>query len=221
MGLIKQDFKRKGGIRDARLIVIACEGSETEPRYFAALKAAFQKSNLQVEILSRKEWGIAATNSAAKHVIECLNRFKKQYNIAKDDELWILLDGDKDNFSEGQLSEIAQLCTQKKYNLALSNPTFEVWLLLHFENIALYDTDKQKELLENEKVSNNKRILEKQLETHLEGYNKAKFHVTPLMENVKTAIEHATLLPLSPNERWHLGLGTRVHEVVKTIIAYP
>ena len=218
MGLIKKDFKRKSGIREAKLIVIACEGSETEPRYFQALRTHFQKSGLRVEILDRKDWGIDKTKSAAKYVIECLNGFKRTYHLDKHDELWLLLDRDKDNFSEAQLSKIAQLCVQKKYHLAVSNPTFELWLLFHFENIALYETDKQQVLLENPKISNEKRLLEKELEKHLEGYHKARFNTLPLIEKVENAVEHAAFFPLPQNERWHQGLGTRVYELVKSII---
>lgn len=218
MGLIKQDFKRNSGIREAKLIVIACEGSETEPRYFQALRTHFQKSGLHVEILKREDWGINPTKSAAKYVIECLNGFKRHFRLDKHDELWLLLDRDKDNFSEAQLSEIAQLCVQKKYHLAVSNPTFELWLLFHFENIALYEADKQQVLLENAKISNEKRLLEKELEKHLDGYHKARFNTLPLIEKVANAVEHAAFFPLPQNERWHQGLGTRVYELVKSII---
>lgn len=218
MGLIKKDFKRKSGIREAKLIVIACEGSETEPRYFDALRTRYHQSRLHVEVLKREDWGMKDTQSAAKYVIGCLDGFKKAFNIDKDDELWLLLDRDKGNFSAAQLSQIAQLCQQKKYELAVSNPTFELWLLLHFENVAAFGEEDKALCLENPKVSNEKRHLEKLLGAHLDGYHKAKFKTEPLMESVKQAIEHATLLPLAPNDRWHQDLGTRVHEVVANII---
>lgn len=220
MGLIKTTFKRKSGFRDARLIVLACEGSKTEPRYFQALRAIYQKSAIQVEILDRKSVGIAETNSAAKHVIEVLNRFKKKYKLTKEDELWLLLDRDEGNFSEAQLSETARLCTQKKYNLAISNPTFELWLLLHFENIAEIEQKEQAIILKNEKISSHKKHIEKRIEQHLNGYNKATFSTDFLMEKskIEAAIRHAKLFPLEEGNRWHNGLGTNVHLVVEKII---
>jgi hypothetical protein len=47
----KRDFKRKSGLRDARLIIIAAEGEKTEKIYFEGLKEYYQN---RVYLLAEK-----------------------------------------------------------------------------------------------------------------------------------------------------------------------
>jgi hypothetical protein len=50
-------------------------------------------------------------------------------------ELWMVVDRDKQNVSKDQLNEIVEKCRIESYNLALSNQHFEFWLLLHLTSI--------------------------------------------------------------------------------------
>lgn len=58
----RRSFVRRSGFRDARLIVIACEGSKTERIYFEELVASLvqRPSRVHVELLERDE-GLSAT----------------------------------------------------------------------------------------------------------------------------------------------------------------
>ena len=71
--------------------------------------------------------------------------FKKdnvyQFNAHKDDEFWIVMDIDQ-NLSENikdsndksfkvYFIETLDTCDEKGYKYAISNPFFEMWLLLH------------------------------------------------------------------------------------------
>jgi RloB-like protein len=159
MPLIKTPFKRKSNERDSRLFVIACEGSKTEPRYFEAIKTHFKNSRLKIEILNRVDYGINENNSSAKDVIKTLDGFKKRYSFDENDELWLILDRDAANFPEKSLNEIARLAVQKQYFLAVSNPTFELWFVLHFENPSDFTAETTVLYLENKKVSAEKRYL--------------------------------------------------------------
>ncbi|WP_422451131.1 MULTISPECIES: RloB domain-containing protein [unclassified Endozoicomonas] len=47
------------------------------------------------------------------------------------DELCLVIDRDQQAWEEKAISEIAKACDQKQYLLALSNPAFDLWLLLH------------------------------------------------------------------------------------------
>ena len=52
----KRSFKprtRPHGNRDANLIIIASEGTETEKRYFEDLAAAYSNTKIHVEVLER------------------------------------------------------------------------------------------------------------------------------------------------------------------------
>ncbi len=217
MPIIKTDFKRKTGLRDHRLFIIAAEGSDTEKLYFEAIKNKFRITRVQIEVLKRTDFGINETNSSPIDVLKTLDEFKKRYHLKSDDQLWLVIDRDRQNIKDKQLSEIAQQIVQKKYFLALSNPCFELWLLLHFENPRDWDENKQDEYFENKKEGA-KRLLERLLSAHLEGYDKAAYDTEKLMAQIDAAITHAEYLPIKENERWHSTLGTKVGELVAQLI---
>lgn len=214
---IKTDFKRKSGLRDARLFVIAAEGSDTEKLYFEAIKKTFRNTKVHIEVLNRTDFGIAATNSSPKDVLKTLDSFKNRHNLKSDDQLWLIIDRDRQNVRDEQLSKIAQQVLQKKYFLGLTNPCFEFWLVLHFENPHNFDSTTRLTYFENKKTGD-KRLLEKVLSGHLNGYDKAKYDTNILMQNIYTAIEHAKALPLPDIERWHTDLGTQVGDLVVQLV---
>ena len=50
-------------------------------------------------------------------------------------EVWLIIDSEENNNRPSkELKDIQTKCEKHKYNLAISNPAFEYWLLLHFED---------------------------------------------------------------------------------------
>ena len=60
------------------------------------------------------------------------------------DELCLVIDRDKQSWTEATISEVAQFCHAKQYILALSNPCFELWLLIHHYDVMLLSEDEKK-----------------------------------------------------------------------------
>jgi hypothetical protein len=83
-------------LRDAHLIVIATEGGHTEEQYFDI----FESKKVQIKVLPTEDG-----YSAPKHVLQRLANYKKEYQIGKDDQLWLMID--RDRWNESQLSEEA------------------------------------------------------------------------------------------------------------------
>lgn len=82
--------ERREAFRDARLIVIASEGKDTERIYFKALAKEYANPRVHVHILERcKE---EQNNSSPEHVLKQLNDYKKLYDLECDDELWLVID---------------------------------------------------------------------------------------------------------------------------------
>lgn len=52
--------------------------------------------------------------------------------IDQGDSVWCVFD--KDNNTDQQLSEAKQLAQKHKFNIAFSNPCFEIWFYCHYEN---------------------------------------------------------------------------------------
>ena len=80
--------ERREAFRDARLIVIASEGKDTERIYFKALAKEYTNPRVHVHILERSE--AEQNNSSPEHVLKQLNDYKEQYALEADDELWFL-----------------------------------------------------------------------------------------------------------------------------------
>ena len=136
---------RKSGVRDSRLIIIASEGTNTEKYYFENLVAAYFNPRIHVEVLDRIE-----TGSDSQRVLRQLDNFRREYKIKqKDDELWLVIDVDR--WRSAKLADVARLALQKKVELAVSNPCFELWLLLHHRDLGEYSPEILHELHLNRK----------------------------------------------------------------------
>jgi len=213
----KREFKprrRASSFRDAKLIVIAAEGTETEERYFEDLAAgdAYRNRRVHVEILKRP-----TTASSPDHIIEQLDAFRKEYKLKQADELWMVIDFDR--WGNRKLSRISTQCMQKQYLLAVSNPCFELWLLLHIKSLDEYTDTELKELAANEKVNRARTRLEIELSRLLGGYDKSNLDSSRFIPFIEVAIGRAKALDILPQQRWPTQIGTRVYKLAESIIA--
>jgi hypothetical protein len=193
------------------VISIAGEG-KTEEQYFDGICNINSSELIRIERLEKADK--FDTQSHPKHIIELLHERKEYWTAhgAEPNELWMVVDRDKQNVSKDQLIEIIENCIKEDYNLALSNPTFEFWLLLHLTDIELYD----RELLLSNPKTNKKRYLEKELSKLLGGYNKKKIHFEKFEQGVKNAVSRAKKLPIE-NMAIIDELGTSVCLLVEKI----
>ena len=208
--------ERREAFRDARLIVIASQGKDTERIYFKALAKEYSNPRVHVHVLERSV--DEQNNSSPEHVLKQLNDYKSQYELETDDELWLVVD--KDRWTEAMLSRVATECSQEvAMHMALSNPCFELWLLLHIEDVALLTPEEQKQWLENRKKSKNADpYLKARLRQKMGSYHESSYDVQALMAHVENAIERARTLDKNPNVRWPQILGTRVYLLAKSVI---
>lgn len=120
----------QGFFRDARLFVVATEDTYAPKQYFAL----FSNPRLHVEVLET----IPGQRQDPRAVVNRLIGYAEVYQIAGDDQLWALLD--TDHWTEGKhkagLLEAIADARQRGYRVAMSNPCFELWLLLHHESVT-------------------------------------------------------------------------------------
>ena len=122
----RRKFSRPLGQRSYRkLFILAVEGVKTEHTYFSLFNT--QNSVVRVSCIKGK-------NSDSPPAI--LKRLKQKIAdeaLRKNDEAWVVVD--KDAWMDKQLAELWNWSEEREnYGLALSNPKFEFWLLLHFED---------------------------------------------------------------------------------------
>lgn len=208
--------ERREAFRDARLIVIASEGKDTERIYFKALAKEYTNPRVHVHILKRSEE--EKNNSSPEHVLEQLNEYKCQYELEADDELWLVTD--KDHWTEAMLSRVATECMQDvSMHMALSNPCFELWLLLHLVDVASLTPEEQKLWTENRRKSKSSNpYLKVLLRQKMGSYHESAYDVLTLIQHVEVAIERARLLDKNPADRWPQTLGTRVYLLAESVM---
>ncbi len=120
-------FARKPAIRRYRkLFVIATEGRKTEPSYFGI----FNSENSTVRVTCLKSGHSSSPRQVLRKMKDSL---KQKENQRFPDEAWLVVD--RDQWTEEQLNELYDWAKSgKDRGFALSNPKFEYWLLLHFED---------------------------------------------------------------------------------------
>jgi len=205
-----------------RVIIISCEGRNTEPEYFEAIVERLPEyisELIEVKVIPK------ITNaSEPKHIVSNLDKFlEDNYDFKTDyDEMWIVVDREKvDSRKKGILSVIPE-CLKKNYNIILTNPLFEFWLLLHIIDISTY---KRSDLYENAKVNSSRRFIDKELSTLLNnngGYNKkkGKFNKNIVTkDNILLALKQELLFKNNLDEIID-DLGSNVSELINRILDF-
>lgn len=198
----RKDFVRLEGVRSARLVVIAGEGRYTESIYFNAVKNELRAPNVHVEVLDRN-----SDESSPESVHRQVADFMRQYNIENDDELWLVID--RDRWQERMLSQVAQLCAQNSHlHFCMSNPCFELWLLLHLEDVEQYDDETKNALLLNKKNKSGVTWLKKRMKDLLGSYAESNYDALSLIPYTSVAMDRARRLDNNPQDRWPQSIGS-------------
>ena len=106
------------------------------------------------------------------------------------DKICLIVDRDKDSFTPVQYDYVVEQCENRNYGIYITNPCFEFWLLMHFDDVKELD---QELLLENPKVSAERRYCEQELRKRIPKYSKSKYDAIGLVRNVEKAIRNESL----------------------------
>ena len=158
----RRRFQRPLGERRYKtLFLIAAEGLKTEPTYFSMFCS--EASVVRVHCLK------GAHASSPPQVLKRMKDHLRQQGLKSADQAWLVVD--KDQWTDQQLMQLYQWSiSHQNYGLAVSNPKFEYWLLLHFEdgagvNSARDCTERLRRwLLQNGKAVDTRKITRDQIE---------------------------------------------------------
>lgn len=206
--MVKKDKFRQGlSRRIARIaprphMLIVCEGKVTESTYFKDFRR--WERNQLVDVVVNDEAGVPKTlvERAAelkKEAIRQARRLRDEFH--KYDEVWCVFDVD----SHPNLPDALQQARDNGIEIALSNPCFEVWILLHYQD--------QRGHLERDQA-------QRACRKHLPNYYKL-VPFEELRAFYEDAVARATAL-----EQWQIESGrrngnpiTRVHRLTERIRA--
>jgi hypothetical protein len=103
------------------------------------------------------------------------------------DRVCIIIDRDQQSFNEQQYDSVVQTCNENKFKIYVTNPCFEFWLLMHFNEVHQLDAGK---LLENPKVTSKRRYAEDELRKLVRGYKKNNIQFNIFSDKIDTAIKN-------------------------------
>lgn len=120
--------RRKSYLTPKHRILVACEGRVTEPSYLKAYQHEVHNPRVHVEFA--KETGVPLT--VVEAAIRGRDKARQQAKAERDDnhlfeEVWAVFDVD-----EHPLEEAVSAADREQIQLAVSNPCFELWAVLHF-----------------------------------------------------------------------------------------
>jgi len=190
----RRSFKRPLGERRYRkMFVIAAEGVKTEPQYFALLNDLH--AVIHVTCLKDKY------NSAPPQVLKRMTKYLKEQGLLKTDEAWLVVD--KDSWTDSQLQELHQWSQEaQNHGFALSNPSFEYWLLLHFED--------------GNGISSTRDCSDR-LRRYIPDYDKTINARKITKGMIQDAISRAQYRDTPPCDDWPHNMGSTVYRLVKRI----
>lgn len=125
------DVRRRGSFRESmHRILVVCEGRETERRYLESFRQEVR--NPRVRLTIARETGVPLTvvTEAIRLKDDAEQSAKRERDVnLRYDDVWAVFDVDE----HPKLAEACELADKNGIQLAVSNPCFELWALLHFQ----------------------------------------------------------------------------------------
>lgn len=186
-----------------RKVIIVCEG-ETEEIYFEAIRKSRKLQTLKIKVVNPD---CTDPENIVKFAVELRDQAKKQKNWLDKDEAWTIFDGDEHiDHNLQNWNRALILADKEKIKLGISNPSFELWYLLHFQNqTANIHRDTVKQRLTN----------------HLPTYHKTKdfyeSHFKLLTNDAKTRAENLLIRIQNDGLDNYNNPSTQIHLLIETL----
>jgi hypothetical protein len=185
--------RRPAVVDGLRRILIVCGADKTELAYFKGLRDQQRAANLSVAIIAK---GQISPDEVVRHA---------QRKMAGEDyqDVWCVVDVDRFEQDGKKITQALQLAEEAGIKLAVSNPCFELWLLLHRDSCTAHCADCA--------------VAERLLKRRLPSYDKTRLRFADFAAGVQTAVDRAEAL--DPTGRKHnLNPSTGVWPLVKMIV---
>jgi hypothetical protein len=191
-----QDYKRRVGILPPRkVIVIICEGKVTEPCYFTSIRQSLRLPTINIKVVPGKINPLS--------IVNCGIDEKKDLDDSND-EVWCVFDVENPNDNTHFYDAII-LAKKNNLQLAISNPSFEYWYLVHFERT-------------NSPFSSAAKLI-KRLKVHIPNYDKNQILFPILKDKTNDALNNVSILSKQSDVSWDEfpNPSTGVHNIILSI----
>jgi hypothetical protein len=221
----------------SKIIFLSCEGSATEEEYIEILSRIYDGVKNKIQLISvakdeihtapkgrTREQNQTLGKSKLWQLVERIDKFKQEkepiYEFSKypDDEFWIVsdIDDNLDNHLQ-EFKKAIEDCDEKGYKYAISNPFFEVWLLLHHDKV--WEEDKKYAVTEKHpyeptdhfrnRLAERGAALKEQKHLNEEHYSD---------EKIRAAVQRAKELQKDSSEKYPKDYGTHVFKIIDEIL---
>lgn len=208
-----RDLRRRAAVRQPydRLLIV-CEGEKTEPQYLREIQRELKLATAHVQVLS------SPYGTAPLQVVEYAERLflkgdrDKGIEAGSFDRIAVVFDRDEHHTYHAALDKAAALQGKLKndageripFDVIASVPCFELWLLLHFEDVL---------------APLSPREAGERLRCHLPAYQKGQGgHWAATKEQREMATERAMHLAAATTAHDGTQPYTTMHELVSRLV---
>lgn len=171
-----QISRRKPTKQPNKVILVICEGEKTEKNYFQRLKECLKLTSVSIKILP-------SPHPTPLQVIDYAEQKAKE--VSEYDEIYCVFDRDTHKDFDKALDEAKKIKLKNTiFEIIVSDPCFEFWILLHFAKITRNFSTSQSPCNALQKC--------KTFKQHLSDYDKSNYDFDDIVANhLNTAIENA------------------------------
>lgn len=171
-------FTRRPHVYKGNRILVVTEGMKSEPTYLEALRRKLKLHSFQVEVLHPGRTDPLNLVEVAVARVKESRQKKRDLFTTPFDEAWVVFDREAKHSDRQKSMPLAlEKAKSNDIRVALSNPCFEFWILLHF-------TMTTKPFPHCEAVA-------KELKSYLPKYGKALSEVQSLLPKIPDAVKNA------------------------------
>ncbi|WP_392344396.1 RloB family protein [Pseudoalteromonas prydzensis] len=158
----KKSGSRYGKKIDIKFFLVSYEGGDDEKKYFESIKSSISRKyeNLVIFVPVEKS---NVHHSTPSHVLNDLENEAKNLNYnLRNQNVYGYIAFDVDHYftkeHQKETKAVIKEAKQKSINLIISNPSFDIWPLLHFEQIFLLDDETKNAIKANKNQFIKKRM---------------------------------------------------------------
>jgi hypothetical protein len=196
-------------MRDDRVFVVATDDTYAPAQYFEHLP--FRRVKVFV-LPTPVDSGLSAPRHVVERLKEAFRDVSQRGQVQSGDEFWVFLDTDR-SLTDNKLHrtmDALRTARQAGFELAISNPCFDLWLLLHHADVLPGTV-----FAKCEEVG-------RQIRAALGQYNKTSIKPGQFpLARIPDAIRRARALETAPDDplgQWPEQAGTRVYRLLERVL---
>jgi hypothetical protein len=138
--MVSKSFRKKGKSRNTtrkriqrKSVLISLEDTKSSKYYFERL---IRDKKLIGQVIIAKHRGTDPNN-----VLHAITQHVKENTNITYEKSWIVID--KDDYSKAQINGVIQQARTSDICVAISNESYELWILMHFQSVTAYVNRKE------------------------------------------------------------------------------